>query len=74
MANAKYSYEELLKIANMSVDEYKNKYGNGGGLFSTGTLSDDDIKNFINGIKHETGDAAKAQDKWNTILNEADKA
>ena len=74
MANVKYSYEELLKIANMSVDEYKDKYGNDGGFFGTGTLSDDDIKNFINGIKHETGDAAKAQDKWNTILNEADKA
>lgn len=76
MASAKYSYEELLKIADMSVEEYKDKYGNGGGLFGIGATSDEDIEKFISDLKsaQNIDDAEKAQNNWSNLLNEANDA
>lgn len=69
MASAKYSYEELLAIADMSVEEYKAAYGNG-------ALSDEEIEEFITDLKsvQNIDDAEKAQTSWDTLLHEANDA
>lgn len=68
MANAKYDYSKILKIAEMSVDDYKKEFDNGGFL-GMGGKSDEEIQEIIDSMK----EAVETKSNWSKLSSTASK-
>lgn len=66
MANAKYSYSKILKIAEMSVDDYKKEYGKDDFL-GMGGKSDKEIQEIIDSMK----EAVETKSNWSKLSSTA---
>lgn len=70
MAKPTFNYSDLIKIAGMSVSEYKQKYGNSSFL-GMGGKSDQDIQTFIDIVSAAVNQSQENVSNWNDLMKDA---
>lgn len=72
MAKDMVSYSKIKEIANMSLDEYKSAYGNGGGLFGIGAKSDEELQAIIDRYHDAVNRKNEYATTWDSLVQEAE--
>lgn len=70
MASSQYTYEQIREMADMSVDDFKKKYGNGSFL-GLGGKSDTTIQNILDAAKSAKEQYDNVTSGWEGIMSEA---
>lgn len=70
MASSQYTYEQIREMADMSVDDFKKKYGNGSFL-GLGGKSDTTIQNILDAAKSAEEQYGDIVSGWDDVMSEA---